>query len=310
MQQYESNFSQQTTQTPGTLASRGLYQGLAPPRQSQARGIQGTDNRAYTRQVTNDELVRNQMNQQLADNSLYMQLNERDALRQSMSRGLGNSSIAVGAGRRAAIESAMPIAMADAATYGRTQAENMGALNENLMQERDLMNRSAIEGARIAQQSAAMAAQERMAQAEMAARMQQQRENLAFSGEQSALDRFQQQQMAQFGLGADLMRGTQQYGFQRGLNEQGYQFDLGRMGAQDYYNSLEGQRDMNRQMQLAEFGAGLNVQNAFYNMFAEDFFINPEVWADPARREMILGFGQSFRPRFQSITSSFYGAYR
>lgn len=295
------------TSSPGTLASRGLYRNIAPPRNSQAQGIQGTDERAYTRQVGSNELVSDQMRGLLSQQSPYMRLAEQGAQRQAMSRGLGNSSIAAGAGRRAAIESAMPIAQADAATYGRTQAENMEALNRGLMQERDIANQQSLESSRLNQAGMNAGLQAQIARMGFDADLQRQREDLAFRGEQQGLDRFQQQQMAQFGLGADLMRGTQQYGFQRGLNEQGYQFDLGRMGAQDYYNSQQGQRDMQNQAILAEYGVGLGVMTNFYNEYISNFFAEPEVFMDPYVQQAVVNFGGQFRPNFMGIFNNIYG---
>jgi len=123
----------------------------------------------------------------------------------------------------------------------------------------------------------------------------------------SGLDRSQQQWMAQFGLGADLTRGQQGFGFQSALGQQGFQQDIGRMGFEDYYRSQQGQRDTMNQAYLAEFGAGLNVMNNFYNNFADDFFINPEVYQDPAIRQAVMGFGQTFRPQFMTMFGNMYG---
>lgn len=286
--------------TSGTLGSRGLFQGVSPPRQSQAQGIQGTDERAYTRNVTGNELVQNQMQGLMNRGGTYMQNAARRGMETANRRGLLNSSIASGSAERSSLEAAMPIAQADASTYGRTQSENMDALNRGLMQERDLMNQQILEGQRQAGQGIAANAQAQIAREEMQLGLQRQRENLAFSGEMQGLDRSQQQWMAQFGLGADMTRG-----------QQGFGFDMNRMqtqmGLQDFYNSREGQRDMGRQMHLAEFGAGLNVMNNFYNNFADDFFINPEVYQDPAIRQAVMGFGQTFRPQFMTMFGNMYG---
>ena len=292
--------------TSGTLGSRGLYQGVSPPRNSQAQGIYGTDNRAYTRNVTGNELVQNRMQGLMNRGGAYMQNAAQRGMETANRRGLLNSSIAAGSAERSSLEAAMPIAQADAATYGRTQSENMGALNQGLMQERDIINQQTMEGLRAASSGQNAQLQAMLAREGMQLELQRQRENLAFSGEQQGLDRFQQQQMAQFGLGADLTRGQQQYGFQRGLNEQGFGFDLGRMGAQDYYNSLQGQRDTQQQAYLAQFGAGLNAQNRFYTNLADNFFTNPEVYADPNVRRAVMNFGNEFRPNFMSILGGFY----
>ena len=134
--------------TTGTLGSRGLYQQVVPPRNSQAQGIYGTDNRAYTRNVTGNELVQNQMQGLMNRGGAYMQNAARRGLETANRRGLLNSSIAAGSAERSSLEAAMPIAQADAQTYGRTQSENMGALNQGLMQERDIMNQQIMEGLR------------------------------------------------------------------------------------------------------------------------------------------------------------------
>jgi hypothetical protein len=293
--------------TTGTLGSQGLYQGVAPPRQSQAQGIQGTDNRAYTRNVTGNELVQNQMQGLMNRGGAYMQNAARRGMETANRRGLLNSSIASGAAERSSLEAAMPIAQADASTYGRAQTENLDALNRGLMQERDIMNQQTMEGLRAAASGQNAQAQAMLARERMQMELQSQRENLAFQGEMQGLDRGQQQWLAQFGLGADLTRGQQGFGFQSALGQQGFQQDIGRMGFEDYYRSQQGQRDTMNQAYLAEFGAGLNVMNNFYNNFADDFFINPEVYQDPAIRQAVMGFGQTFRPQFMTMFGNMYG---
>lgn len=308
MELVDNSNSTSTSQwgTTGTLGSRGLYQQVAPPRQSQAQGIQGTDNRAYTRNVTGNELVQNQMQGLMNRGGAYMRNAAQRGLETANRRGLLNSSIASGAAERSSLEAAMPIAQADAATYGRAQTENMDALNRGLMQERDILNQQTMEGLRAASSGQNAQLQAMLAREQMALDLQRQRENLAFSGEQQGLDRSQQQWLAQFGLGADLTRGQQGFGFQSALSRQGFDQDIGRMGYQDYYNSLEGQRDMQRQMQLAEFGAGLNFMNGFYSMMGDDYLNNPEIYKDPVRRAEILEFGLSTRNAFMSDFMSIY----
>lgn len=285
--------------TTGTLGSQGLYQQVAPPRNSQAQGIYGTDNRAYTRNVTGNELVQNQMQGLMNRGGAYMQNAARRGLETANRRGLLNSSIASGSAERSSLEAAMPIAQADAATYGRTQSENMDALNRGLMQERDILNQQTLEGQRQAGAGINAGLQAQLAREQMALDLQRQRENLAFQGEQSGLDRFQQQQMAQFGLGADMTRNQQMFGFD--MNRMQTQ-----MGLQDYYNSQQGMRDTQQQAYLAQFGAGLNAQNRFYTNFIDDFFTNPEVYADPAIRQSIFNFGNTIRPQFMSMLGGLY----
>jgi len=293
--------------TTGTLGSQGLYQGVAPPRQSQAQGIQGTDNRAYTRNVTGNELVQNQLQGLMNRGGAYMQNAARRGMETANRRGLLNSSIASGSAERASLEAAMPIAQADAGTYGRAQTENLDALNRGLMQERDIMNQQTMEGLRAAASGQNAQAQAMLARERMQMELQQQRENLAFQGEMSGLDRSQQQWMAQFGLGADLTRGQQGFGFQSALGQQGFQQDIGRMSAADYFDSQAGQRDTLNQLTMAEYGMGLQAMGNFYNRFGDSFFDEPEVYADPYVQQAVMNFGQNFRPQFMSLFSRLYG---
>jgi hypothetical protein len=222
-------------------------------------------------------------------------------------RGLLNSSIASGSAERSSLEAAMPIAQADAGTYGRAQTENLDALNRGLMQERDIMNQQTMEGLRAAASGQNAQAQAMLARERMQMELQQQRENLAFQGEMSGLDRSQQQWMAQFGLGADLTRGQQGFGFQSALGQQGFQQDIGRMSAADYFDSQAGQRDTLNQLTMAEYGMGLQAMGNFYNRFGDSFFDEPEVYADPYVQQAVMNFGQNFRPQFMSLFSRLYG---
>lgn len=192
--------NQQSTEPAGTLQSNNLYFNPSVPRQSQARGISGTDDRAYTGSVQGNELVSNQLNQLLGKDSLYMQNARQRGFQQASRRGLGNSSIAAEASQRAAIESGLPIAQADAQTYFQTRAQNQADLNQNLMQERDIANRM-LESSRSNQSQLALADMQRqIADADRAMRLQLQRENLAYEGEQRGLDRQQQEMMERLGF--------------------------------------------------------------------------------------------------------------
>jgi hypothetical protein len=293
--------------TTGTLGSQGLYQGVAPPRQSQAQGIQGTDNRAYTRNVTGNELVQNQMQGLMNRGGAYMQNAARRGMETANRRGLLNSSIASGAAERSSLEAAMPIAQADASTYGRAQTENLDALNRGLMQERDIMNQQTMEGLRAAASGQNAQAQAMLARERMQMELQSQRENLAFQGEMQGLDRGQQQWLAQFGLGADLTRGQQGFGFQSALGQQGLQQDIGRMSAADYFDSQAGQRDTLNQLTMAEHGMGLQAMGNFYNRMGDEFWDNPGTMNDPYVIQGIMNFGQNFRPQFMSLFSRLYG---
>lgn len=280
--------------TSGTLGSQGLYQQVTPPRQSQAAGIQGTDNRAYTRNVTDNELVRNQMMGLTNRGGAWMQNAARRAQERAFGMGLGRSSIAAGAGERAALEAAMPIAQADAATYGRAQTENMDALNRGLMQERDIMNAQTLEGMRGGVSQANMAAQERIAAMGEQAALQRQRENLAFSGEMQGLDRSQQQWMAQFGLGANMA-----------LGQQGFGFDMQRMGQQYRYDDMAAQRDFRNSIIGADFASRMQLQANWTNGFITNYWTNPDMF-NPEDLQFFANSGQTLFPAsvrsFRSIT--------
>ena len=90
------------------------------------------------------ETVAGQLKSLTASNSPYIRQAEKDTVRQANSRGLINSTMAAGAGREAAIRSALPIATQDASTYAAAREneqqnylnierdKNSAALNERL----------------------------------------------------------------------------------------------------------------------------------------------------------------------------------
>jgi hypothetical protein len=84
---------------------------------------------ADTREVKDNATVRGQLMQLLDDNGKYMRNARTRSNEAANSRGLLNSSMAIGAGERAAIESAMPIATQDANTYDTRARTNMDAVN-------------------------------------------------------------------------------------------------------------------------------------------------------------------------------------
>ena len=68
------------------------------------------------RTITDPETVSGQLNALLSKDSTYMQSARSNAMATANSRGLINSSIAAGAGEKAAIDSSLPIAQQDATT--------------------------------------------------------------------------------------------------------------------------------------------------------------------------------------------------
>lgn len=93
---------------------------------------------AMTRQVGDNELVANQLNALTATNSRYLQQARDRANNEASARGMLMSSVAIGNSQRAAIDAAMPIAQADAATYGRTASENMAAVNQDRLADQNM----------------------------------------------------------------------------------------------------------------------------------------------------------------------------
>jgi len=95
-------------------------------------------NRAYdirsgTAYVTPESLVSTQLQTLLAGDSPYIQAARTRAAEQVGSRGLLNTSIAAGAGERAAIESALPIAAQNATVFAQANLTQQQA--ENLRQQ-------------------------------------------------------------------------------------------------------------------------------------------------------------------------------
>lgn len=84
----------------------------------------------YVRNPTGGQTVSGQMTGLLSGNSDYIRMNERAGQNFAAGRGLMNSTLAAQAGRQAAIQSALPIATADAQMANQAAAQNMDALNE------------------------------------------------------------------------------------------------------------------------------------------------------------------------------------
>ena len=81
------------------------------------------------RDVQKDDTVEHRLTGLIDDNSKYIQQARDNSAQQANRRGLINSSIAAGAGQKAAIESALPIAQQDAQTYYDQGKTNQSAQN-------------------------------------------------------------------------------------------------------------------------------------------------------------------------------------
>jgi hypothetical protein len=83
----------------------------------------------------------------------------------------------------------MPIAQADAASFGKAASENLGFMNENLMQERDIANRVLMNREGLANSEALAQLDAEMRRYGYDIGLLGQREGRAFEGEMRGLDR-------------------------------------------------------------------------------------------------------------------------
>lgn len=90
----------------------------------------GTGYSPTTRTVNPNETVQSQIGDIIANNSPLQQQAEARSMQKMNERGLINSSMAVGAGQSALYDAALPIASADAQTYGRAAEINQAATNQ------------------------------------------------------------------------------------------------------------------------------------------------------------------------------------
>lgn len=144
-------------------------------------GIRGAANAAYVRTPQSDELSTTRLNAMLAGNSPYITGARQRGIEQSNSRGLLNSAAAAGNAERAAISAAQPFALQEAEAFGSAASDNQQYLNQLALaaQERSTAEQNA-------------AASRAAASERDALRLQLQREDLAFRGEQAGLDRSHQ----------------------------------------------------------------------------------------------------------------------
>ena len=92
--------------------------------------IEDENAQAHTREVTDPELVKNQLSDLLNSNSKYMQDARRQGLEQANAMGGLGGTVGTGASMTAALRAGLPIAQQDAATFAKTASENMQALNQ------------------------------------------------------------------------------------------------------------------------------------------------------------------------------------
>lgn len=107
---------------------------------SNSTNTQLNESQLTKREVDPNELVRNQLTGILGENSEFITNEEAAAQRAANVRGLSNSTMAASAGREAAIKAAMPIATADASTYGKVADYNTALNNQAYMYNVDAEN--------------------------------------------------------------------------------------------------------------------------------------------------------------------------
>lgn len=191
-------------------------------------GIQGSANRAYTGEVLPGQTSYGLLNNYMADGSPIMKNAELRALEGAADAGLSNSSIAIGAAQRAAMESLQPYALQDSNLYADQKHQNVQVLNERQALLDNFKNQESIANLNNIAATGQYELQRQM-----------QRERLAFEGEQQGLDRA-------------LTQSRDYYG---------YQYDLGRQNNQSY-NAL---RNYAAQTGIDMRTQGVNFMNNLQN---------------------------------------------
>lgn len=266
-----------------------ILPGQLPPGLSQAgAGIVGT--------LTPGQLTSDQLNGLLNQNSTYLQLARQSGVNSANARGLLNSGMAGQNSQAAAIQAAEPIAQANSATISGLQNTNLNNLNQVKESQISAMGQVGAAGAaaRGNVQAETIRAQEAL---------QGQRENLAYQGEQSGLNRSFTQGMTQ-----------QEYQNQLGLNQQGSNLSFGNASALDYLQSgllmNQAQQQFGFNQSQSEFNLGANLlqgQQQFYSQAGIQAMNNPAIMGDP---QAFGGYMQFLmNPFSQTIDNLFSGMF-
>ena len=130
------------------------------------------DSAGYTAkpfEVAPNQTVQSQLKEIITAGSPLLEAARANALQTMNRRGLLNSSQAVGAGHKAVIETAMPIATADAATYDRAATNTTSALNREAEFTAGASNAASLANAQLDTQNAQFNAGQRNASFSQAA---------------------------------------------------------------------------------------------------------------------------------------------
>jgi hypothetical protein len=115
--------------------------------QTKATGYNANTATGTNYDVTKQQTVQGQLEGVIAADSPLMQQARAQSLAQMNRRGLINSSMAVGAGQEAVIKQALPIAQADAATYGAAAKYSADTANAMAQFNTNLQNKASEFGA-------------------------------------------------------------------------------------------------------------------------------------------------------------------
>ena len=253
--------------------------------------------------------VRDRMNALLREDGDYMRINERKGQQYAAGRGLLNSSLAAQAGRRAAIESALPIAQADAQIQAQADAQNADASNQialaniardsakNSMTvlgggsdpEREHINR--MEEMRLASElNLTEEEANRMFQREMgSADRSLTREGWGFQREGDNLDRTWRSNEAQI---------------DRGLTREEWTVRRNEQDAQRGWQSTEAERDREFQRYSQNEQSRASMFANMMNQSLGTIFSSPDFFRDPAAAS---GFLEFFSGQFGSLFDRYFG---
>lgn len=265
------------------------------------------------------QTVEGRLNSLLAGDNQYVQQAESGARSYAASRGLTNSTLAAQAGRSAAIQSALPIATADAQLSSQAAARNADALNATLLT--DAQKQMAIAasggGGSVSGQFNQMDSELQFGRQQQLMRLENQlaRESAAEdrtwrSGE-SGLDRGLTRDMTtgewrwrsdESALDRGLTREESALG--RGLTREGWQNDNSQSALNRDFQATQAQLDRQHQTQLSNNDTRSQMFGNVFSQVMGTLFSSPDYWRDPAGAS---GFMNFFTGQFGDIFNRFFG---
>ncbi len=173
-------------QPPNLLPNLPAQPGVQTTAAPQQAELMSAPRSAASSTVSAQETTSGQLRELLGANSPYIRQAEGAATRYAAARGLQNSSIAAQAGRKAAIDAALPIASADAGVFERRELARLGTENSLTLarEQGDITSRLQQEGA--TQELARLAAAGDVEARLQLDRHRQSLEQLAAQGDQNA----------------------------------------------------------------------------------------------------------------------------